>query len=729
MEEKSLAKALTKLRPQPASTEGPLVSIVVTNRDGETHLRRLLKGLEERTRYRSIELVLVDNASSDGSLAAFEEWDGAKRLVGNQENQSFSVANNQGIRAATGELVLLANNDIEPVHPEWLGLMVESLEDDVAAVGALLVYPRRPGRDHPPAYPDLTVQHVGVSFEPSKWGVRAVNTGAGQDPLSIVAPDRRPVPAATAACLLARRRDLLATPFDERYWYGSEDWDLCLRLGNLGKIVVDERAVLFHHEFGTQEQYMSASWLERRTENHHWFNALWGPSLLRELRREVTGPASSWFYRGDAPRTICVTSGSDARSGQIGAELGRQAEGAGWQVSYDESRSCHAAIAVVPPRDVHRFATQELSMAVVIDREHEWTRSGSLDAALRVVVPNVVGQARLDALWGSGIAQVEEGLHSPDPGLLSRLLDLAAPRDTSMRIGVSTCAPDWTRAQFWGDTHLARGLMRAFRRMGHEATELIMPDWIGTKASSCDAVLHLRGLTRRPVARGQWNMLWIISHPDRLEPGECDDYDLVASASHRHAEQLGAELGRPVHYLPQATDADTFRVGPRDVDYEAPVLYVGNARWPHRRAPRWLMRNRRPFHLYGKNWESFPEVQFLRRDYIPNQDLPAAYRSAAVVVADHHGSMRTNGFIANRLFDVLASGGVVLSDDVSGLAELFGDLIPTYSDAGEMESQLRILLADAPLRRRLAAEGRQVVLSQHTLEHRARTWLELLDEL
>jgi GT2 family glycosyltransferase len=729
MEEKSLARALIRLRPYQGPTDGPLVSIVVTNRDGEAHLRRLLDGLRNRTRYGSIELVLVDNGSTDGSLAVFDGWAGDKRLVANEQNQGFSAANNQGIRAATGEYVLLANNDIEPIHPGWLGFMVESLTEDVAAVGAMLVYPKRPKRERPPAYPDLTIQHLGTCFEYSKWGVRAVNVGSGEDPLSVVAADRREVPAVTAACLLARRSDLLVTPFDEHYWYGSEDWDLCLRLEELGKIIVDERAVLFHHEFGTQDQYMSEAWLEHRTRNHLWFNGLWGPALMRKLRREVTGPKSGWFFRGDQTPTVYVTSESDARTHGLAEQLRQQARHAGWKVSDSESQSCDVAIAVVPPVNVQWFAEFDLSVAVVVNRENEWARTGSLDAATRVVVPNQVGQARLDTLWGSGIAEIDEGLDGADPALFDRLLKAAAPRPNGMRIGISTCAPDWIKAQFWGDTHLARGLMRAFRRLGHEATELIVSDWNEASALSCDVVIHLRGLTRRPVARGQWNLLWIISHPDRLEPGECDDYDLVASASQQHAEQLSAELGRTVHFLPQATDADNFKIGPVDVDYEASVLYVGNARWPHRRAPRWLMRNRRPFHLYGKNWDDFPEAEFVRRDYIPNQKLAAAYRSAAVVVADHHGSMRTNGFVANRLFDVLASGGVVLSDDVSGLAELFDGLIPTYSDARELESQLRTLLADASLRRRLAAEGRQVVLSDHTLDHRARKWLELLDKL
>jgi GT2 family glycosyltransferase len=727
VEESSLARKLTKLRPEHAPIEGALVSIVVPNRDGAGHLRTLFKGLRKRTRYRSTELVLVDNGSSDGSVALFERWDGPKALVQNQENQSFAASINQGVRAATGELVLLINNDVEPIHPDWLGYMVESLETDVAVVGAMLVYPKRSRRERAPEQPDLTVQHLGVHYEYGKRGVRAVNTGAGRDPLSVAAFDGREAPTVTAACLLARRSDLLVTPLDETYWYGSEDWDLCLRLAELGNVIVDPRAVLFHHEFGTQDT--SEGWGESRDRNHQWFNELWGPALMRKLRSEVTGPQTAWFFRGNQPPRVYLTPDSDTSKPGLANHLRDQAQRAGWLVADEEGQTCDLGIALAPPRNVQWFAGMDTSLAIVVDREDEWARSGSLDAATRILVTGHVGEARVDALWGSGIAEVVDELSTPDHTTFSRILDAGAPRPQALRIGVSTCAPDWEKAQFWGDTHLARGLMRAFRRMGHEATELIVDDWRNAKASSCDVVIHLRGLTRRAAARGQWNLLWVISHPDRLEPGECDDYDLIASASQDHAEQLTDELGRLVHFIPQATDADRFKIGPRDPEYETSVLYVGNARWPNRRAPRWIMRNGRPFQLYGKHWEEFPEAAFLRDDYIPNEDLATAYRSADVVVADHHGSMRTNGFLANRLFDVLASGGVVLSDDVVGLADVFGDLIHTYADARELESQLRILLSDTSLRRRLAAEGRRVVMAGHTLDHRARLWLELLDRL
>jgi glycosyltransferase involved in cell wall biosynthesis len=370
------------------------------------------------------------------------------------------------------------------------------------------------------------------------------------------------------------------------------------------------------------------------------------------------------------------------------------------------------------------------AIAVVLDREGEWARSGSLDCATKIVVPNEVVQARVAATWGSNIAQIADGLaQSGSRTLFSRLLDIAAPQSSAMRIGVSTCVPDGTKAPFWGDTYLAHGLMRAFRRRGHEATELIAADWRGPRASSCDVVIHLRGLTRRPVARGQWNLLWIISHPERLEPDEYYDYDIIASASHLHAAELAERIGRPVHFIPQAVDIDRFKLGAPDPNYAAPILYVGNSRWPHRRAPRWLALRRLQFHLYGRNWERSLEGRYVCGDFIPNHELGVAYRSAAVVVADHHESMRANGFVANRIFDVLASGGVVLSDDVRGIDELFGDLVPTYSDASELEGRVRQLLADDALRRSLASRGREAVLLSHTLDHRADEWLGLLDKL
>jgi hypothetical protein len=86
-------------------------------------------------------------------------------VIRNEENASFSEGNNQGIAATAGDLVLLLNNDVEPVSRGWLGHMVDTLvEHDAAAVGARLVYPRRPALDNTGhiVHPDLTLQPTVV---------------------------------------------------------------------------------------------------------------------------------------------------------------------------------------------------------------------------------------------------------------------------------------------------------------------------------------------------------------------------------------------------------------------------------------------------------------------------------------------------------------------------------------------------------------------------------------
>ena len=204
----------------------------------------------------------------------------------------------------------------------------------------------------------------------------------------------------TAACLLSRRSDLLVTQFDETYWYGSEDWDLCLRLSDLGKIIVDERAVLFHREFGTQDKYLDKDRGAAMNRNHLWFNGLWGPAVMRKLRSEVTGPQTAWFFRGDQSPSVYLTPESDTPRIALATRLRDKAREAGWHVSDEEGERCDVAIALAPPQDVQWFSGVDTSVAVVIDQEDEWAQSGSLDAATRILVPSRIGKGAPGRVMG-----------------------------------------------------------------------------------------------------------------------------------------------------------------------------------------------------------------------------------------------------------------------------------------------------------------------------------------
>lgn len=210
----------------------------------------------------------------------------------------FSRAVNCGLLASRGELVLLLNDDIEAETPDWLGRMAAHLDDvAIGAVGAALLYP------------DMTVQHVGVLIEdaqplhPFRNHLLADTAIHGGD----VARD---VIGVTGACLLARRKDLMAIggmSLEFPASYG--DIDLCLRLRRSGlKVVVDPAAVLIHHESASREPVIEPHEWDRFIHRwgevaDPWYHpAFWRPNDLDHMTRNADhlGPVDtegSWPAR------------------------------------------------------------------------------------------------------------------------------------------------------------------------------------------------------------------------------------------------------------------------------------------------------------------------------------------------------------------------------------------------------------------------------------------------
>jgi GT2 family glycosyltransferase len=107
----------------------PLVSVIVVNWNGETLLAPCIDSLLAQS-YPRLEIIVVDNASTDGSLRLLGERYGGKiRLVLNRENLGFTGGNNAGIAVATGAYVLLINNDAV-ADPGWAAALVREAEAD-----------------------------------------------------------------------------------------------------------------------------------------------------------------------------------------------------------------------------------------------------------------------------------------------------------------------------------------------------------------------------------------------------------------------------------------------------------------------------------------------------------------------------------------------------------------------------------------------------------------------
>ena len=226
-----------------AAALAPAVSIVIPAFNKLELTRLCLLAVQKNTPEGQFEIIVVDNGSTDGTgdFLKVEEAEDRLRTVVNAENLGFAQACNQGVQAARGEYVLFLNNDTE-VQAGWLDPLISLADEDanIAAVGSKLVFP------------DGTLQHAGV----------AIGEVIGRDPLLAVhtfykasadlpeANQRRVYQALTAACLLVRKSAFEAVGgFDEGFWNGYEDVDLCLRLQEKGWLMVYEPAsVVIHHE-------------------------------------------------------------------------------------------------------------------------------------------------------------------------------------------------------------------------------------------------------------------------------------------------------------------------------------------------------------------------------------------------------------------------------------------------------------------------------------------------
>jgi O-antigen biosynthesis protein len=253
-------------------------------------------------------------------------------------------------------------------------------------------------------------------------------------------------------------------------------------------------------------------------------------------------------------------------------------------------------------------------------------------------------------------------------------------------------APTWEEAERWGDLHFARALERELRGRGHRCLIQVLEEWENDEGLTYDVALVIRGLSRNFLKPGQFNVLWVISHPAEVTGEECDGYDLVCVASESFAAVLAEKSATPVVVLEQATDPTVFFPDPSP-EYEHDLVYVANSRNVLRPIVRDLLPTDHDLAIYGSNWEGLIDTKYVVAEYVPNDELRKVYSSAKIVLCDHWDDMREHGFISNRIYDALACGATIVSDDVEGLAKRFPDLVHTYRNPDELKNLIAKLLA------------------------------------
>lgn len=257
------------------------LAIVIVSYNVRRDLERALASLATAAPAIPHEVVVVDNASADGSAAMVRERFPAVRLIESETNVGFARANNLGIRATSGDLILLLNSDTV-VPPGAIDTLVADLlaHPEAAAAGPRLVDSSgRPewsiGRMVSP-WAELRRKMLGRLYDmrfPPVTGLveRRLSTAHAVDWVS-------------GACLLVHRADAEAVGLmDERFFLYTEDVDFCASLRALGRQVRYTPAAEVVHLRGRSRLHdpRGASAHYRRSqlafyEKHHpaWHRAL-----------------------------------------------------------------------------------------------------------------------------------------------------------------------------------------------------------------------------------------------------------------------------------------------------------------------------------------------------------------------------------------------------------------------------------------------------------------------
>ena len=256
----------------------PLVSVIIPTRDHVDLLRICVTGVLNGTRYRNVEILIVDNGSRDpGTLDYLRRVSANPRITVLHDDGpfNFSRLNNLAARAANGDYLCLLNNDIEVIDEVWLSaLMRQATRPGIGAVGAKLLYD------------DHSIQHAGVIIGLGQAAGHAHRFLKNSEP-GYFARAHAPhyVSAVTGACLVVEKAKFweVGGLDEEGFAVAFNDVDLCLKLQAAGyRNLYEPRSVLIHHESKSRGKDFRADNLERYMRELALLQQRWGTATYRD---------------------------------------------------------------------------------------------------------------------------------------------------------------------------------------------------------------------------------------------------------------------------------------------------------------------------------------------------------------------------------------------------------------------------------------------------------------
>ena len=322
--------------------------------------------------------------------------------------------------------------------------------------------------------------------------------------------------------------------------------------------------------------------------------------------------------------------------------------------------------------------------------------------------------------------------------IFSILLSIeASALDVGLKI---SSKKDWNT---WGDYILGKDLERGIERLGHNVIPSFIDNFYPDEHFKSKIDIYMHGFVpfNPPKIDNKINILYLyypletansnkyknvknIVEPDWMSlQTELWDFDLVAVASPTYQKEI-EKLGIKTIFTPQFTNPEKFFYE-YDEKKAHDILFVGRPGY-ERISALWAIESGFDVALYGDGWQNKVDNKYFKGPYIDNQELHKYYASAKIVLNDTRQDMKEAGFISNRLYDVTASGGFLISDYMPEIEQFYGDSIPMFKTKEELKYLIEYYLDHPEERLKKAKKAQSITLANFTNEIIAKRMIDAI---
>lgn len=672
---------------------------------------------------------------------------------------------NQDAETTESEYLLFVNKDTE-ITDGWMDELLIAMReaDRPGAIGAKLVYPEIPAgmANEEKSY---MLQHTGIGFKDvireKAHFIQPYNMKNGQPDSDFNMELQERIAVSKNAMLIKKTVFDEIGGFDDRYIGEYADVDLCLRLYQAGyKNYYCPKALVYSDSVEDRVEDIKEK-KRRCTHDLMVFKGKWQRYLAKQLFNDKISQ-SHMFTEQKLTIAFAV---SDAKTGTDAEEyyhalfFGAALEALGCKVKilsrtakkdwYNVGVDTDILVPVCPDYDIEavynckndliRILWQQKDNTVCLKLEMEAGQDKAADMDCRFDLDydlydlscmNEKTPAEKKEYLAEQKAYVIKNHIYEDAAhgfvqMISGCFDVPVCSD---EIDICGAMPDDESKKYWGDQHFAVGMKKEFEKLGYKANVLPRDRWYDQSRAGYVIVLRGKNPYYRPMGDNRKYIMWNISHPDDVTIDEYNSYDYVFFASQKMHDELASKLHVPSGVAQQCVD-DSAMVYEEGHDKQYELLFVGNSRHVFRPILKDLIPTEHKLTVYGRHWEKFPVQDYVVSDYMDNSKVGQAYHDAKILLNDHWDDMRENGIISNRIFDALAVGAFIISDDIPEIHELFGDNVVTYHGREDLKEKIDYYLKHEEERDAKAKAGQKIALNGHTFRDRVAVMVKVIREM